>query len=485
MGPLSRVRGIAATVVVPFMAAGTLAAPTIGPQIRIDAAGVVWANETTASAAEGFPDRIVTGWNDWREAPNIRSGFGVSFDGGRTWEDFVLRPPPGFQENIEGDPMTAHDDRTGTLWIGAISFPQAGGGGGIYIARLDPGATEFTAPVMAETGFVDKGWLAAGPRPGEPESTRLYCAYNLGMIWSDDMGDTWTNPVSLGAGIGFLPRVGPGGELYVAYWDFDVGVKLKRSLDGGAFFTDHTIATRMDVWGTQDGSRFPGGFRAPSLSYLDVDPDDGTLYAVYFDTTDIDPGPPTRWNVDLYFTKSVDRGNSWTTPVVINQDGSPTGDQFFPWIEVSHNGRLDIVWLDSRNVVQPDGIAGSTAMLDAYYMYSTDQGGTWTEARLTPKSWSSDGVSFIGDYNGMAVADNRAYPVYIQMDPGGDQNIYTNVIEFPLCPWDCADGDGFVGIVDLLSLLGSWGGTACDVDGDGTVGIADFLELLANWGPCP
>ncbi len=28
------------------------------------------------------------------------------------------------------------------------------------------------------------------------------------------------------AGIGFLPRVGPGGEVYVAYWDFDVGVKL-------------------------------------------------------------------------------------------------------------------------------------------------------------------------------------------------------------------------------------------------------------------
>lgn len=382
--------------------------------------------------------------------------------------------------------MVAHDDRTGTLWIGAISFPtQPGDTGGIYVARLDPGETEFAPSVMAETGFVDKGWMAAGPRPGEPESTRLYCAYNLGIIWSDDMGDTWTNPVSLGSGIGFLPRVGPGGEVYVAYWDFGTGVKLRRSLDGGAFFTDHTIATRMDVWGTQDGSRFPGGFRVPSINYLDVDPNDGTLYVVYFDTTDIDPGPPTRWNVDLYFTRSVDHGISWTTPVVINRDGSPTGDQFFPWIEVSSNGRLDIVWLDSRNVAQADGIGGSTALLDAYYMYSTDSGGTWTEARLTPQTWSSDSVSFIGDYSGMAVADNRVYPVYIQMDPGGDQNIYTNVIAFPLCPWDCADGDQTVGIVDLLALLGGWGGPACDFDGDGIVGVADFLELLANWGPCP
>ena len=55
------------------------------------------------------------------------------------------------------------------------------------------------------------------------------------------------------------------------------------------------------------------------------------------------------------------------------------------------------------------------------------------------------------------------------------------------CPWDCADGDGTVGIVDFLGLLAQWGqvGTPCDIDGGGGVGITDFLALLANWGPCP
>ena len=54
------------------------------------------------------------------------------------------------------------------------------------------------------------------------------------------------------------------------------------------------------------------------------------------------------------------------------------------------------------------------------------------------------------------------------------------------CPWDCADGDGTVGIVDFLGLLAQWGqvGAPCDIDGGG-VGITDFLALLANWGPCP
>ncbi len=336
---------------------------------------------------------------------------------------------------------------------------------------------------MAETGFVDKGWMAAGLRFGVPDSTRLYCAYNLGLIWSDDLGDTWTNPISLGSGIGFLPRVGPNGEVYVAYWDFGTGVNMWRSLDGGINFSHHEIATRMDVWGTQDGSRAPGNFRVPSMNYLDVDPDTGTLYAVYFDTTDIDPGPPTRWNLDMYFTKSINNGTSWTTPVVINQDATPTGDQFLPWVEVDHAGRIHVVSFDSRHVVQDDD--GGEGFFDVYYTYSTDGGDTWTEARLTPNTWSSAGVSFIGDYNGMAVAGDRMLPVYVQMGPGTNEDIYTNIIQFDPCPWDCGDGDGVVGISDFLALLADWAGTQCDFDGDGGTDIDDFLALLANWGLCP
>lgn len=46
------------------------------------------------------------------------------------------------------------------------------------------------------------------------------------------------------------------------------------------------------------------------------------------------------------------------------------------------------------------------------------------------------------------------------------------------------DGDGVVGIGDLLQLLADWGPCACpsDLDGDGAVGMSDFLLLLENWG---
>lgn len=55
------------------------------------------------------------------------------------------------------------------------------------------------------------------------------------------------------------------------------------------------------------------------------------------------------------------------------------------------------------------------------------------------------------------------------------------------CPGDI-DGDGMVGIVDFLLLLGAWGpcaGCPEDLDQDGMVGIVDFLGLLGAWGPCP
>ena len=59
-------------------------------------------------------------------------------------------------------------------------------------------------------------------------------------------------------------------------------------------------------------------------------------------------------------------------------------------------------------------------------------------------------------------------------------------VPFPVKLGDI-DGDGIVGIVDFLALLGEWGSCMeqcclADLDLDGIVGINDFLILLGNWG---
>lgn len=409
--------------------------PIVGPQIRIDVNnGTAATNENSAASLDPYGLEIVGTSNDWRASGGseiIRMAVMVSNDGGQTWTDFHVRPPAANQSSVEGDPMTAYDNRTGTLWVGAISFA---GNGGLYVARKNPGANTFQPSVQIRTeGGADKCWMAAGIAPGNPNATRVYVSYNLGTWRSADMGQTWQGPLSNPAtGIGFLPRVGPNGELYMSWWDFSSGHWVVRSDNGGLSWNAPVrAATRMDTWGTQDGSRFPGNFRVPPMCTLAVNPINGKLYLVYFDTTNIVNG---QRNVDLYMTTSTDRGQTWTTPRRINFDANPPGDQFFPWLEVDRKGQLHLGFWDSRNVVQNDNV--TNGMFDNYYMYSGDDGNTWTEFRLTPNSWNSnnDGLNrsnqFLGDYNGLAVGGNWAYPVYTSTQ-NGNPDTFTNIAVDP------------------------------------------------------
>lgn len=471
-------------------------APLIGPQVRMDVAGGTYAaNETSMASIEASPLEVVGSWNDWRASTSseiIRMGVGVSLDGGATWTDFLVRPPVPNQSTVEGDPMTCYDNRTGTLWVGAISFAS---NGGLFVARKNAGMTTFQPSVMARAdSSADKGWMAAGQGYNDPNQTRVYIAYNHGCLRSTDMGQTWSAPVSLGSGLGFLPRVGPNGELYIAYWDVSTGVKLKRSLNGGTSFTTHTIATRLDVWDTQSHTRVAGEFRVPPLTYLAVDPVNGTLYCVYFDTTNQSGG---NYNLNLYFTKSTNQGTNWTTPVVINGDSNPPGDQYFPWIEVDTAGRLHVVFYDSRGIVQNDSAVHG--WYNTYYAVSLDGGTTWSEYVLTPAAWDSynDGLNrtgqFLGDYNGLGVAGNRVYPCYLSTQ-NGNPDIFTNVIIWPgKGDMNC---DGNVDFLDInpfvLALTDPTGYDAAfpdceilnaDISENGSVGFEDinlFVALLTG-----
>lgn len=403
----------------------------VGPQVRVDRGGASAASETAIGAAEGFPEDWVACWNDWRESGAMeapRLGTALSTDGGRTWLDFIVRPPEGKRAPAEGDPMTAFDAGSGTLWVGGIAFS---GNGGIFVAKKLPGRSAFEPTVMATEGSPnDKALMRAGPRPGALDQTNLYIVYNIGLLRSFDLGETWSRPILLPTGVARMAVVGPNGELYIVWWDLGTGVKLSRSFDGGTTFdAPRTIATRMDVWAGQSGDRFPGRFRVPPFNYLGIHPRSGDLYCVYFDTTNIaDNGR----NVDLYFLRSTDRGETWSTPRIINGDPDPPGDQFFPWIETDRDGNLHLVFLDSRRIVQNDD--EEDGFFDAYYAFSEDFGATWTEHRLTPEPFNSrdDGLDrpeqFIGDYLGLAVSGDQVRPAYVSTQ-NGDADVFTHVIE--------------------------------------------------------
>ncbi|MCH8153114.1 MAG: hypothetical protein IH830_12180 [Planctomycetes bacterium] len=93
----------------------------------------------------------------------------------------------------------------------------------------------------------------------------------------------------------------------------------------------------------------------------------------------------------------------------------------------------------------------------------------------------------VGNFAGLL--STKLFDMAVLMDdPPPDQ---AAIDDLHFGPPDCApdlDGDGSVGILDLLALLAAWGtdpGGPPDFDGDGTVGILDLLALLAAWGECP
>ena len=111
--------------------------------------------------------------------------------------------------------------------------------------------------------------------------------------------------------------------------------------------------------------------------------------------------------------------------------------------------------------------------------------------------YAQDFLNKYGTPIGDAILRFRASADFAESNPPGnevrtaDVTIDNVLVATPAgceapCKWDCGDGDGTVGIVDFLALLGQWGqnDTSCDFDGGG-VDIVDFLKLLSNWGPCP
>ena len=76
-----------------------------------------------------------------------------------------------------------------------------------------------------------------------------------------------------------------------------------------------------------------------------------------------------------------------------------------------------------------------------------------------------------------------------EFDPTDPEAVDTPGSENPACPVDCPadfDGDGSIGVSDILILIAGWGGNdpTHDLDGDGTVGVSDLLILIGAWGPC-
>ncbi|HQZ39915.1 MAG TPA: sialidase family protein [Vicinamibacterales bacterium] len=316
---------------------------------------------------------------------------------------------------------------------------------GIFVRRTIDGVT-WEPPVTVidhrntVMPFEDKPWVVVDRTAASPHRGNVYIAWtrfdvygstdpeHRSTIWfarsrdggrsfqptngiSDDTGDAKDSDGTLEEAV---PAVGPEGQVYVV-WAGPRGLSFDRSDDGGwTFGTDRLIGTLAAGWDLPvPGVERHNGMPATSVD-LSSGPNRGSLYVNYIDERDGD--------TDVFLLISRDGGDSWGTPVRVNDD--PKGAvQMFTWMAVDPtDGSIDVVFHDRR------GLSGT--MTGVTLARSIDGGRTFVNHAVPVEPFDCCAASgFVGDYNGLDAYGGRVVAVF-PVIAGGQQRIMAASMRF-------------------------------------------------------
>lgn len=422
--------------VIPLVAvfAVPAASPPVGfpgnVQVNRDTSGE--ATETTQAVDPRDPAHRVAAWRSLHfDTLTSTIDFAVTRDGGAVWQGGRIPTPFDLKENSL--PIAAADGQ-GSFYLSSIGFnsdpffadvnmflfKSLDGGESFPLLRILPSidAVPLGASVVVDplTDAVLFFWLDFIAGTGSVVMFRK----------SLDGGETFTEPVQVSRGYSNAVRetgtVGPNGELYVTWFDFESQLLFNRSLDGGRTWLRRDVRIERNL-------RLPDDLQTelrPGLPVSTVDRSDGPfrgrIYAVY---TDLRFGSP-----DILLRYSANRGTTWSSPVRVNDDAVGNGaEQGFPSVVVDRDGRVHVQFYDRRADMGERRVAVTLAT-------STDGG-----ASFGPNIRVSDGVlpwERIGDYQNMIAAGDRVHPMW------ADARLGTNDIWTQSVPVADFDSDGIL-----------------------------------------
>ncbi len=360
------------------------------------------------------------------------TGYGYSSDGGQTFTDAGDIAPVKGGANL-GDPDIAVDSK-GNFYFSQISADDKGIAF-IGVSKSTDGGRTFSLPVNASRSvsgpdsFQDKEFITADNAGGRYDGN-VYVSWThftvdgaqIYFARSTNGGHTFEKPIALSPSDHFvqgsIPRVGPKGEVYVAWEDFSTpGMRISKSTDGGRTFgadgVDDRLVAPIEFIGKQappatcQGRRILNGFIDAAFEFpsLAINPVNGEVYVIF------DSHPPGPDQSDVYFARSSDGGRSWSPSARLNDDNTKT-DQFMPAVTVAPNGAVAAIWYDRRNDPHND------LKFDIYMAVSADGGRTWQpNQRITTASsdvppldpnFDSVRPCYMGDYIHIT-ADSKSF----------------------------------------------------------------------------
>lgn len=390
-------------------------------QVNVDAGGnnIVGdaANEPSIAVDAGNPDRMVIGWRQFDTiASNFRqAGYGYTTDGGLTWTFPGVIDPGVFRS----DPVLDSDAH-----------------GGVYYNSLTVNGSDYTCDVYASTqggatwdggSFAqggDKQWMTIDRSGGQGDGN-VYASWNSffsscppGFFTRSTNGTDYEPCIEItGDPYWGTLAVGPAGELYVsgAFGNDFVVAKSTNAKNPFAPAIVWDFASTFPLGGFIDNGTGPNPGGLLGQVWVAAAPAGSNVYAL------CSVNPPGGDPLDVRFSRSTDGGSTWSASVRINDDASTSNWQWFGTMSVAPSGRIDAVWLDTR-----DGGPGSYPS-SLYFSCSTDEGVTWSaNERLSGAfdphlGWPNQ--SKMGDYFHM-VSDDAGFRLAWAATFNGEQDVY-------------------------------------------------------------
>ena len=287
------------------------------------------------------------------------------------------------------------------------------------------GGVTWAGPTDAFGG--DKNWMTVNTTGGAGDgqiygswnSEYTCCAPGTDFLRSHDGGNTFDGPFKMSSKIYWgTIDVAPDQAVYA------VGVlgsghavvksaNLYDTLQPPAF---QTLAMSLGGSTVVGGTPNPGGLAGQVWLAIDRSngATDGNIYVLGSVSHGTDPA-------DVMFTRSSDGGATWSPPVRVNSDPIGNGAwQWFGTMSVAPDGRIDVVWNDTRN--DPLGNVS-----EVYYAYSTDAGQTWSGGLPVSPPWNSHvgwpNQNKIGDYYDM-ISDADGASLAYSATFNNEQDVY-------------------------------------------------------------
>jgi hypothetical protein len=395
-------------------------------QVNVDAFGqnVIGdaANEPSLAVDPTDPDKIVIGWRQFDTiGSNFRqAGYGYTTDGGQTWTFPGVIDPGVFRS----DPVLDSDSQ-GRIYYNSLTL--IGGNYTCDVFQSSDGGMTWDAGTFAHGG--DKQWMAIDKTGGAGDGhiyaywTSSYSSCPPGFFTRSTDGGLYYEdciPIPGDPYWGTL-AVGPLGELFVfgasGSGNFVVARSSNARYAGQSITWD--LSTPVSLGGTiQYGAGpNPGGLAGQAWIAVDPSPSGPTGTLVYALCS---VNPPGSDPLDVMFARSTNGGMTWSSPLRLNDDPGNSAYQWFGTMSVSPSGRIDAVWLDTRD--DPGGYDSAL-----YYSFSSDDGLTWSPNERLSNSfdphvgWPQQNK--MGDYFHM-VSDNEGFRLAWAATFNGEQDVY-------------------------------------------------------------